>query len=258
MYIKTVDFSLFSSIGIGQRVDLKMIEQEEEIEADDFFVGAANNILLSPTPPPLAKLSKNFDYIVREGESLLVGASVLSGRLLSYAKRHDIGGFEFMAKLPGTVGGMTAMNAGVKEYEIFSLIEELRIGGEWVKASQIEHGYRFSRLPAAVTAVRFFISEGFDHALMERLKAYRKNQPLEPSAGSVFKNPPGDYAGRLIESVGLKGYRKGGMAWSPIHANFLVNLGGGSFDDAIFLIDMAKERVYESFGIKLEEEIKIL
>ena len=90
------------------------------------------------------------------------------------------------------------------------------------------------------------------------IRKLRDNQPKDPSAGSAFKNPPGDYAGRLIEAVGLKGVRRGDMAFSNIHANFLVNLGKGRFDDAIYLINLAKERVYKEFNIVLKEEIKIV
>ena len=108
------------------------------------------------------------------------------------------------------------------------------------------------------TAARFKIENGFDDKLLKDLLNLRTNQPKAPSAGSVFKNPPGDYAGRLIEAVGLKGVCKGGMEWSRIHANFLVNLGGGTFEDAAYLIRLAKEKVEDRFGIVLEEEIKIL
>jgi UDP-N-acetylmuramate dehydrogenase len=86
----------------------------------------------------------------------------------------------------------------------------------------------------------------------------RSNQPSEASAGSCFKNPPGDYAGRLIEAVGLKGKKVGNMAFSEVHANFLVNYGGGTFEEAISLIDEAKQRVMEMFNIPLQCEVVIL
>lgn len=86
----------------------------------------------------------------------------------------------------------------------------------------------------------------------------RQNQPSTPSAGSCFKNPQGDYAGRLIEAVGLKGLRVGAMEFSKEHANFLVNHGGGTFDDAIYLIKEAQRRVLNEFGVLLECEIAIL
>jgi len=78
------------------------------------------------------------------------------------------------------------------------------------------------------------------------------------SAGSAFKNPEGDYAGRLIEEVGLKGISKGAMQWSEVHANFLVNHGGGTFEEAKYLIDLAEKKVFEKFGVVLQEEVQIL
>ena len=94
--------------------------------------------------------------------------------------------------------------------------------------------------------------------MLESLLNLRTNQPHEPSAGSAFKNPKGDYAGRLIETVGLKGKRNGDMQWSEIHANFLVNLGEGSFEEAKYLIDLAKEKIFKECGVALQEEIKLL
>ncbi len=99
---------------------------------------------------------------------------------------------------------------------------------------------------------------GLTKTLLDNLLNLRSNQPHEPSAGSAFKNPEGDYAGRLIEAVGLKGKRKGQMQWSTVHANFLVNLGGGTFEEAKSLIDLAKNEVLKMFDIELIEEIKIL
>jgi len=258
MFLRTIDFSKYSSIRIGPEVDVLMIEKDDEIPEDRYLVGGANNLLLSPTPPPLMMLSKDFDYCRIEGNFLEIGAATPTGKILSFARKHNLGGFEFVAKLPGTLGGMLAMNAGVKEYEIFPLLDSVRIEEEWIPADKIEHGYRYARLPGIATAARFPLRQGYNETLRQELLTLRNNQPKEPSAGSAFKNPPGDYAGRLIEAVGLKGYRRGGMAWSEVHANFLVNLGGGIYDEAMALINLAKERVLEHFGIPLEEEIKIL
>jgi len=258
LFFKSIDFSRFSSIRIGPVVEVAMIEACDAIPKDYLLVGGANNLLVGPTPPPLMMLSKDFDYCRVEGEYLEVGAATPTGKLLSFAKRHDLAGFEFVAKLPGTLGGMLAMNAGVKTYEVFNILESIQIDGVWIPASEIPHGYRFARLPGIATAARFPLRQGYDETLRRALLRLRDNQPKEPSAGSAFKNPPGDYAGRLIEAVGLKGRRLGGMAWSEVHANFLVNLAGGTFEEAIALIQEAKERVQEAFGIELEEEIKIV
>jgi UDP-N-acetylmuramate dehydrogenase len=153
---------------------------------------------------------------------------------------------------------MLAMNAGVKEYEIFNILHSVKINGQGVLAEDIEHGYRFAKLGGIATHARFKIHHGFDQRLLDQLLSLRTNQPYEPSAGSAFKNPDGDYAGRLIEAAGLKGKKEGQMQWSTMHANFLVNLGGGTYQEAKSLIDLAKNEVKNRFGITLIEEIKIL
>ena len=258
MYTKTIDFSTYSSIRIGQPEAVLMIEKGDVIPNDRMLIGGANNLLVSPTPPAMMMLSKDFATIEEKSGLLEIGAAMPTGRIVSYAKKHDIAGFEFCAKLPGTLGGMLAMNAGVKEYEIFDILHSVQIDGRWVPKEAIPHGYRFADLGGIATAARFEIKRGYSASLNEALKALRANQPQDPSAGSAFKNPEGDAAGRLIDAVGLKGYSIGDMAWSEVHANFLVNLGKGSYADAMTLISLAKEKVERAFGIALEEEIKIL
>jgi UDP-N-acetylmuramate dehydrogenase len=258
MYYKTIDFSKYSSIKIGQPTEVLVVEKGDSIPKDRYLIGGANNLLVSPTPPLLMILGKDFATIELEDDLLTIGAAMPTGRIVSFARKNDLAGFEFMAKLPGTLGGMLAMNAGVKSYEIFNILEGIEIDGVWKSREEIEHGYRFAHLGGIATAARFRVVRGFSQALLDELVALRSNQPHEPSAGSAFKNPKGDAAGRLIEAVGLKGVRRGAMAWSSVHANFLVNLGGGTFEDAKYLIDLAKRKVYAEFGIKLQEEIKIL
>lgn len=258
MFYKTIDFSRYSSIKVGQSTEVLMIEKGDEIPSDRMIIGGANNLLVSPTPPPLMMLSKDFDETLIDKDQLIIGCATPTGKILSFAKKNDIAGFEFVSKLPGTLGGMVAMNAGVKSYEIFNILEAIEINGEWIPKEQIEHGYRFAKLSGVATRVRFSIQKGFDKGLLEELINLRSNQPKTPSAGSAFKNPKGDYAGRLIEAVGLKGVSQGGMQWSEVHANFLVNNGGGTFAEAKYLIDLAKERVFEAFGVELEEEIKVV
>lgn len=258
MFFKTIDFSKYSSIKVGQATEVMMIEEGDKIPTDRYLIGGANNLLVSPTPPPLMMLSKDFATIIQEDHMLTIGAAMPTGRIVSYAKKHDISGFEFCSKLPGTLGGMLAMNAGVKEYEIFNILHSVKIDGHWIATHDIEHGYRFAHLNGVVTHAKFKINKGFDTLLLEQLLNLRSNQPHTPSAGSAFKNPQNDHAGRLIEEVGLKGVKKGNMQWSDVHANFLVNLGGGTFEEAKFLIDLAKEKVLATFGISLQEEIKVL
>jgi len=254
---KRVDFSKYSSIKIGPIANVLLIE-DFNFPKEHFLIGGANNLLISPTPPPLMMLGKSFDYIKITKNLLEVGCATKSGRLLSFAKKNNIANFEFIAKLPGTIGGMVAMNAGVKDREIFNIIKSVEINGKWVDKKDINFGYRFAKLDGIATRVRFILEQGFNKNLQDELIKLRANQPKEPSAGSCFKNPKGDFAGRLIEAVGLKGYRIGDMAFSNIHANFLVNLGNGNYEDAITLINLAKSKVKRSFNIELEEEIKIV
>lgn len=258
MFFKTIDFAKYSSIKVGQPAQVLMIEEGDTIPDDRYLIGGANNLLVSPAPPPFMMLSKDFATITQKDNILTIGAAMPTGRIVSYAKKHNIAGFEFFSKLPGTLGGMLAMNAGVKEYEIFNILYSIKINGEWILAEKIDHGYRFAKLGGVATHARFEIQNGFSQALLDDLLNLRSNQPYEPSAGSAFKNPEGDHAGRLIEAAGLKGARKGQMQWSTVHANFLVNLGGGTFEEAKSLIDLAKNEVLNKFDIRLIEEIKIL
>ena len=258
MFFKTIDFSKFSSIKVGQPTEVLMIEKGDTIPADRYLIGGANNLLISPTPPALMMLSKDFAYIKQNEEFLEIGASMPTGRIVSYAKKHDIAGFEFCSKLPGTLGGMLAMNAGVKTYEIFNILHSVKIQNRWILAEDVKHGYRFAKLNGIATKAKFNMQHGFNMGLLKELTALRSNQPHEPSAGSAFKNPTNRYAGQLIEAVGLKGFKKGNMSFSDIHANFLVNHGDGTFEDARYLLDLAKKRVFEKFNIELQEEIKIL
>ena len=258
MFMRTIDFSKFSSIKVGSSIEVMMLEKDDAIPENRVIIGHANNLLVSPTPPPLMMLSKDFSFITLNRDLLTVGCATPIGKLLSFAKKNNLAGFEFISKLPGSLGGMIAMNAGVKSYEIFNILEAIKIDDIWIEKKDIEYGYRFANLYGVVTEVRFNVTNGFDKNLLEELIILRSNQPTTPSAGSAFKNPKGDYAGRLIEAVALKGVSKGSMQWSEIHANFLVNHGGGRFDEAKYLIDLAKDEVFKAFGIELIEEVQLL
>ena len=235
-----------------------MIERIDPNYENFFLIGGANNLLLSPTPPPLAILGKRFDYIRIENDEIIIGARTPTGKVVSFAKRNNLAGFEFLAKLPGTIGGAVKMNAGVKEYEIKDVLLWVHTHKGKIPASKLGLAYRTSKIDSIVYEAGFRLQRGFNSELLQKLLQLRTNQPKAPSAGSIFKNPPGDFAGRLIEAVGLKGKRIGNMAISDMHANFLINLGDGTFDEAMALINEAKRRVFEEFGIKLLKEIIII
>ncbi len=255
---RSIDFSKYSSIKIGGVVDVEVIEDEICLPKDAIIIGGANNLLLSNNPPPLFILSKKFSYIKIEDNKLIIGGATKSGQINSFCKKHDINGFEYLSKLPGTLGGLVAMNAGMKEDEIFNSLISIKTENGVIDRSDVKYGYRFADIDGVIYEAVFELKRGYDLAKLDLFDDMRRNQPKKPSAGSTFKNPKGDFAGRLIEEVGLKGYQKGGAKFSQIHANFLVNCGNATFEDALFLIKEAKKRVYEKFGIMLENEVQIL
>ncbi len=258
MQIKHINFSKFSSIKIGGIHDVYILENKDDFSKNYYLIGSCNNILLGDNPPPLMKLSKRYDYIKIEDEKLKIGGVTPSGKIASFCKKNNITNFEFLSHLPGTLGGLVCMNAGLKEYEIFNNLINITTTSKTLLKSDINFGYRYTDIKEPILEAVFSLEYGFNLNRVAEFKKMRSNQPSTPSAGSCFKNPAGDYAGRLIEIVGLKGKRVADMEFSTKHANFLVNHGDGTFKDAIFLIKEAQKRVHEEFGISLECEIVIL
>jgi len=258
MRTKSIDFSKYSSFKIGPKVNVDLLDLHTKDLKSHYLIGACNNVLISNNPPPLLMLGKDFDYIQLKDHTLCIGAATPSGKIASFCKKHNIANFEFLSHLPGKLGGLIYMNAGMKEYEIFNHLQTLQLLSGSYSKEEIEYGYRFTNINEPILEATFDLSYGFEEEKITMFQKMRSNQPSTPSAGSCFKNPPLDYAGRLIEAVGLKGIMKGEICFSPKHANFLVNNGNGNFKDALFLIKEAQKRVYESFGISLELEIKII
>lgn len=256
--MKLLDFSKYSSIKIGPTVKIKIIDKIKKENENYAIIGGANNLLVSPNPPKLAKLSKSFDYIYQKDNLLYIGGATPSGKILSYVKKNDIAHFEIMQKLPGLLGGIVKMNAGLKEYEIFNHLLYIKTINNYIKKDDIQFSYRYTNIKNIIYEAVFKIEKGFNYKLFRHFENLRINQPNLPSAGSCFKNPKGYYAGEIIEDCGLKGYQKGNAAFSKQHANFLVNLGNAKFQDALDLIELAENKAFEKFKIKLEKEIIIL
>ncbi len=254
---KTIDLSKFTSIGIGPLADVFIIE-DNHYPTDHMVIGHGNNLLIGPNHPPLMMLSKAYDYIRIEDGVLVIGGATPSGKIVSFCKKHDIAHFEFMLKLPGVLGGMVKMNAGLKEYEIFNHLISITTKAGEIPKEAIAYAYRHTEIKDVIFEAKFEIRSGFSEAKVDLFMKMRDNQPQVASAGSCFINPEGDYAGRLIEAVGLKGLRYGGMCFSDEHANFLANVDQGNFEEAIYLIEEAKKRVKEEFDVDLHEEIVIL
>ncbi|WP_299549402.1 UDP-N-acetylmuramate dehydrogenase [uncultured Helicobacter sp.] len=272
MLQKIIDFSQYTSVKIGSIQPLNYIELPEDYDnllqanLPIHIIGKANNLLISPNASNLVALSKNFDYIKDLGDCLEVGAATPSGKLFSYAKRHNLSGFEILSKLPGSIGGIIKMNAGLKTYEIKDVLDGILILDSNVKlkfkgVKSLGLKYRKSEISELVFAGIFKKQIGFNSDLVEVFTKMRANQPKEPSFGSCFKNPKGNFAGALIEQAGLKGIKFGknkSLMFSQIHANFLVNLGNSCFEETLDLIHLAKEKVYMESKITLEEEVQII
>lgn len=255
--IRTIDFKKYSSIKIGPVLDVLEINEIGDYK-DYQIIGRGNNLLISPSVnKKFAILGESFDYIKQEGNLLYVGCATTSGKLLTYTRNNNIANLEFLAKLPGNLGGLVKMNAGLKSWEMFNYINSIKTKDGYIKKEDVIFSYRETKIDTIVYEVVFNIEYGFSKEMLKEFNKMRDNQPRVPSAGSCFKNPKGDFAGRLIEAIGLKGKRQGDMSFSEEHANFLVNYGSGSFDDAIYLIEEAKKKIKEQFNIDIEEEIII-
>ena len=255
---KVIDFKKYSSIGIGAKHKVKIIE-----DIDDYsnyqIIGKANNILVSThLKKPIALLGKNFDYIEQKNDKLIVGASTTSASLLNYCKKNNIAYFELLTKLPGSIGGLVKMNAGLKEWEIFNNIYSVKTKSGIILKKDIIYGYRHTNINEIIYEIVFNITKGYSKQQQNIFIKMRNNQPSQASAGSCFKNPKEYSAGYLIEDVGLKGYSIGGMQFSFAHANFLVNKGNGTYDEAIELIRTAQNMVREKYNINMELEIQII
>lgn len=207
-----------------------------------------------------------------EGDRIYAEAGVAGPKLARFAARHGFEGAEFLAGIPGTVGGALAMNAGCYGAETWEIVDEvMTIGrsGEVHRRKRGEYdiGYRHVALKAAqeewFVAGWFAPRRGDGQASQQRIKELLQKriaaQPLnQPNAGSVFRNPPGDHAARLIESCGLKGTRIGGAQVSEKHANFIVNLGDATAADIEALIETVQQTVARKTGVRLEREVRIV
>ena len=219
--------------------------------------------------------------IINRAAALTTGADgtvrVESGASLSTLARRcmvrGLRGLEWAVSVPGTVGGAVINNAGAHGGDMAACVREVVVhrpaGVIRYTAAEMAYAYRASALkglaePYLVTTVTLGLEPGADPAALkaraaEYITQRKRTQPPGASLGSIFKNPPGDYAGRLIEAAGLKGARRGRVQISPLHGNFLVNLGaGGAAADYLALIRLAQEMVAARFGVTLELEIELL
>lgn len=234
-----------------------------------FILGGGSNVILPDTHFDGAIIKLAFDYMEVKDDSVFIGAGA---NLSAFIKNlTDLGytNFQNLYGIPGSVGGAIYGNAGANGTEIFDFLESVLVyqdgDASLINAKNIKHGYRYAEfsddaiiLGAVFTTVKGSSKEAWEH-IKENIEKRRNSQPLEyPQAGSVFKNPKGTSAGKLIDECGLKGLRVGDAMVSEKHANFIINLGSATSSDIIKLIEKVKEEVKLQKGVELLLEQKII
>ncbi len=281
--LRGVNLSAFTTIRIGGVADyLFLPENPQEVRSAVLFaqerdlplfvLGGGSNSIPGDIKGVVLCLSKLRSF---EEEHLPNGVRIrlLAGTplkdIISYAIKRNLKGIYRLAGFPATIGGAISMNAGAFEVEISDFLKEVTFltwDGDVVsvEARDIEFSYRKSPFPKEGIVLSCTLELDYSpEPVLEDFKRIRKwrreKQPINlPTSGSTFKNPKGKKAGELLEAVGMRGFRKGQVAFSEKHSNFLINLGEASFREAVELLQEAKRRVYEEFGIILEEEVKLI
>jgi UDP-N-acetylmuramate dehydrogenase len=242
----------------------------EELSVPVQILGQGSNILIpdSGVGGVVLTLEGSFKDFRFEGERLAAGAGVALARLAKIAAERDLVGLEALAGFPSTLGGAVVMNAGCYGVEIIELIESVSVvefGGSLrqLKPQDLGAEYRSTNLlggQSIVCGATLALRRGDGKAALERMAEINRKRRASlpsghPNAGSTFKNPEGDFAGRLIEACGLKGERSGGAQISDHHANVIVNLGNASADDVLKLMLVAHRQVKFRFDVLLEPEL---
>ncbi len=236
------------------------------------LLGMGSNVLAADEGFPgfVVRLDGEFLRVAIDGEILDAGGGAALGGVCAAAARAGLSGIEAISGIPSSMGGAVRINAGAYGGEIFDVLESVRLmerTGEarTAAASEIPHGYRWTRLcdtGEIVVSARLRLAaaprEAIEAKTREVATKRRGALPSEPNAGSVFKNPPDDHAGRLLEACGLKGARVGGAEISERHANVIVNRGGATARDVLTLMERMRDEVSARFAITLSPEVDML
>jgi len=249
---------------------VRVIRQAREQEVPIFVMGGSNLLVRDGGIRGVVVKLSRFEKMTDPNETQIdAEGGVLLSNLARHAMKRGLSGLEFAQGIPGTVGGAVVMNAGTREGEIADRLTAIRIVESdgtlrTVTRSEMEFGYRSSRLPKGVIVGAIFqLRPSSLPEIQRRMRGFidrrKATQPLTlPNAGSIFKNPNGHFAAQLVEKVGLKGHRIGNAQVSERHANFIVNLGRATAKDVLELIRAIGKRVEEQTGITLELELKVV
>jgi UDP-N-acetylmuramate dehydrogenase len=236
------------------------------------LLGMGSNVLVADEGVPgwVVRLEGEFLQIAIEGTKLTAGGGAALGGACAAAARAGLSGLEAISGIPSSLGGAVRINAGAYGGEIFDVLESVRLVSRTgqaraAEAAQIPHGYRWTKLietgeivTSAVLALKPAPRGEIEAKTKQVAEKRRGALPVQPNAGSAFKNPPGDYAGRLIEACGLKGTRLGGAVISERHANVIVNAGGARAADVLSLMKLMRDAVRQRFGVTLVPEVELL
>ncbi|WP_225880350.1 UDP-N-acetylmuramate dehydrogenase [Anabaenopsis elenkinii] len=256
----------------------KLVTWAYEQEIPIYFVGRGSNVLIDDAGlPGLVILTRNsLTELRRDGDKIIAGSGVFLPQLSKFAAREGFSGFEFLIGIPDTVGGAIAMNAGLTVFrprEMTAIVKNfdvLNLDGtiETLTMEDVHAGYRHTDLlngNRLILQARFCLQEEGDPDEIRRntfdhLAERKRKQPLDkPTAGSTFKSPPGSKgAGWYIQEAGLKGFQIGAARVSPMHANWIENLGGATAADVRQLITHIQKTVKAELGINLETEVRFL
>jgi len=216
----------------------------------------------------MVHLEPGLNTVATEGDMVAAGAGIPMARFVDFCLQHDMAGVEMLAGIPGTLGGGVIMNAGAYGGEISTHLVDVEVmrGGKIVRVpkEQIGFSYRHSALEGSVVlGARFRLPAGDKAELLrsrrELLIKRNRAQPVNmPNSGSMFKNPEGHHAAKLIDEAGLKGTRRGGAGISNLHANFIVNYGDAKARDVVDLLELAHSTVLRKSGVNMELEIKLI
>lgn len=238
-----------------------------------FMMGHGSNMLVSDNGMEgiVIQLYNNFSDFVIEGNVVKAQAGVMLSKLGYAIKEAELTGFEFAAGIPGTLGGAVMMNAGAYGGEMKDIVTSVRLmdyDGNLIEktAEEMDFSYRHSMVEDEdyiVVGATLTLEKGDKKNIEEKMEelalARKTKQPLEyPSAGSTFKRPEGYFAGKLIMDAGLRGYQVGGAQVSEKHCGFVINKGNATAEDVLKLIDDVKQKVYETFQVELEPEVRLV
>jgi len=263
---------LFAEVA-SERALARLVEAVRETATPLHLLGLGSNVLFPDggLPGVVARLGGELKRVRIRGRRVSAGAGAALALVARRAAKAGLAGLEALSGFPSTVGGAVWMNAGCYGTEVKDVLVSVRVverdgRRRRLATAELEPAYRWTNLKvsgAIVTRALFELAPGDPAALLARMeelnaKRWASLPSGQPNVGSIFKNPPGDYAGRLLEVAGLKGARIGGAEVSPKHANVIVNAGGATAGDVVELMRRMRDRAEESCGVRLEPEVVLL